>query len=138
VRFVWLIAAVNWGVVGAVAGIVGAVVAPIGVYLVAARRMSGKVATSDAAQLWQEAGSIRDDYRAQLLQANERAVSLEIRMAKAETENSECRRENYELRHKVEDLEQMVSSQAETIRSLQALVKAQREELGNGPTEGTT
>ena len=121
----------NWGII---APVIIALVAPVGAYLLAARKMSGKIGTSDAAQLWKESASIRDDYRTQLLQANERAISLEIRMAKAEEANSLLVRENYELRHKIEDLEAIVTAQAATIVRLEALVAAQREALGNGPT----
>lgn len=45
---------------GVIGGIVIALVGPIGAYIVAARRFSGKIGTSDAAQLWKESKDIRD------------------------------------------------------------------------------
>jgi chromosome segregation ATPase len=122
---------VNWVVVGSIAA---ALIAPVGAYLLAARRMSGKIATSDASQLWQESKSIRDDYRARLNDAADRAMRLEVRVADLEGTNTKLIQENFELRHKVEALEELVKSQAATIKGLEELVKAQREELGNGPT----
>ena len=44
----------------AATAIVAAAVGPIGAYLVAARRLSGKVTNSDAEQLWAESKAIRD------------------------------------------------------------------------------
>lgn len=88
--------------------IVIAIITPIGAYVLAARRMSGKIGTSDAEQLWEESRSIREDYRTRLLQANERALSLEVRMAKAEATNNELMQENYECKRKVAELESLV------------------------------
>ena len=120
-----------------IASIAVALIAPVGAYLLAARKMSGKIGTSDAGQLWQESKAIREDYRSQLLQSNERALSLEIRMAKAETANSDLRRENDELRRKIDDLESLVKKQSGVIEALQTVVEAQRKELGNGPSDPT-
>jgi hypothetical protein len=96
------------------------------------RRMSGRIETSEASELWKESASIRDDYRTRLLQANERATSVEIRMAAVEQQNNALVQENFALRHKVEELEALVKAQAETIRSLEALVQSQREEIEGG------
>ncbi len=40
--------------------IIVAVVGPLGAYIATARKMSGKIATSDAQQLWEESRSIRE------------------------------------------------------------------------------
>ena len=40
--------------------IVVALIAPIGAYILAARKMSGKIATSEATDLWAESRSIRE------------------------------------------------------------------------------
>lgn len=43
-----------------IAAVIAAILGPIGAYLVAARKMSGKIGTSDADQLWAESKAIRD------------------------------------------------------------------------------
>jgi hypothetical protein len=53
--------------------IIAAVIAALGTFLLAARRFSGKIATSEAAQLWEEAGRIRRE-------CNERVAALEIKL----------------------------------------------------------
>jgi hypothetical protein len=40
--------------------VLAAAIGPIGAYLVAARRLSGKINNSDAEQLWAESKAIRD------------------------------------------------------------------------------
>jgi hypothetical protein len=53
----WVVLATIDPVLGVlIVGIVG----PVGAYLVAAHKMSGKIATTEAAQLWEESKAIRD------------------------------------------------------------------------------
>lgn len=40
--------------------VIAAILGPIGAYVVAARKMSGKIATTEAAQLWEESRAIRE------------------------------------------------------------------------------
>lgn len=110
--------------------IVVAIVAPVGAYLLAARRMSGKVATSDADQLWNEARSIRDDYRDRLDQAASRQAELEHRVAVCEGQNTDLLRENFDLRTKVTSLEALVGQLRITITHLEETIATQAEELG--------
>jgi hypothetical protein len=65
---------VNEALLGSV---VTALVAALGTYLLAARRFSGKIATSDANQLWQEAARIREDCREQVAALRAQVISLE-------------------------------------------------------------
>ena len=85
--------------------IVVAIVAPIGAYVLAARKMSGKVSTSDATQLWKEAGAIRDDYRGQLQLADARVQNLEVRIGTLEDKNDILLAENAALKRRVAELE---------------------------------
>lgn len=76
-----------------VAGIVG----PLGAYFLASRKMSGKIATSEAAQLWEESRAIREWsatritacdnecklLRSELREAKERIVLLEAQLRDA-------------------------------------------------------
>jgi chromosome segregation ATPase len=94
-----------------IVGIVGA----LGAYLAAARRFSGKIASSDAAQLWQESASIREDYRA-------RIATLESRVGVVETQNSDLANVNSDLVQQVRDLK-------DTITELRAEIVALTREL---------
>lgn len=49
-----------------ISGVIAAVVGGAVTLLVATRRLSGKVATSEAGQLWKEAAAIRADCREQI------------------------------------------------------------------------
>jgi predicted RNase H-like nuclease (RuvC/YqgF family) len=91
--------------------IVIAAIAPLGAYLLAAHRMSGRVDTSTASELWGEARSIRDDYNVQLKRANERVRDLESRVEKCEGQNYDLVRENYQLKAKVRELERLIGGQ---------------------------
>jgi len=64
--------------------IIVALAAPVGAYLVAARRFSGKIETSDAKDLWKEAASLRK-------WSMERIQQLEARIEALEKENQGLR-----------------------------------------------
>lgn len=52
----------------------------LGAYIAAAKKLSGKINTSEASQLWEESRSIRDDYRDQLKVANDTIKDLRDRI----------------------------------------------------------
>ena len=81
-----------------------AVIAPLGAYILAVRKMSGKIATSDADALWRESGQIRDDYRMRLHDAMDRIAGLETRVASVEAVNAELVQENAGLTREVSRL----------------------------------
>ena len=64
--------------------IIAACAAPLGAYLIAARRFSGRIESSDAKDLWAESRSIRD-------WSQGRIASLEARVAHLEEENRALR-----------------------------------------------
>jgi chromosome segregation ATPase len=107
-----------------------AIVTPLAAYLLAARRMSGKVQTSDAGELWAESRAIRDDYRNRLLDSADRTRDLEGRVARLEGANNELARENFTLQNKVIALEALVTELRETITKLQETIQTQARELG--------
>lgn len=74
--------------------ITAAVAGPLAAWITAARKLSGKIDTTDADQLWAESASIREDYRSQLLSRDQRISSLEARVASLEQENNALVREN--------------------------------------------
>lgn len=77
------------------------VAGPLVAYVTANRRLSGKIATSEAADLWAESSSIRDDYRA-------RISTLEARVETLEQKNTELERANDELRRAADELRQQL------------------------------
>jgi cell division protein FtsB len=83
-----------------------ATVGPLLTYLVASRKLSGKIGTSDAADLWSESRSIRDDYRDRLDQSNRRQAACEERIAKLESDKNALVGENMMLRGRIDVLEQ--------------------------------
>jgi Flp pilus assembly protein TadB len=68
----------------------GLVVGALGAYLAAARRLSGRVRTSDAAELWKESSAIRRELE-------ERNRYLSIRLDKLSDELNVLRQENARL-----------------------------------------
>lgn len=63
---------------------------PFLTYLIAARRTSGRIRSSDASELWAEAGAIRRE-------CAERVRALEARVTELEKRNMELVQENYRL-----------------------------------------
>jgi ubiquinone biosynthesis protein UbiJ len=85
--------------------VIAAVVAPVGAYLAAARKMSGKIQTSEATQLWEESRAIREwsaerlktcDDEIQALRSTVR--DLLARVDALEKRNVELERENAQLK----------------------------------------
>ena len=92
-----------------------AIVAPVGAYLLAARKMSGKVATSDASDLWAESRSIRDDYRSRILWLEERVVVLEEGNATLVKEALGCQSKILALETLVAQLRATIAEQKEEL-----------------------
>src|SRR4051812_47436216 len=78
--------------IGAVLALFTAVAAPLGAYFIAYRRFSGRIQTTEASRLWDEAAAIREDYRRRVDECNERADRVE--------------EENRRLRERVAHLEE--------------------------------
>jgi peptidoglycan hydrolase CwlO-like protein len=97
-------------------------VAPLIGYLTATRRLSGKIGTSDAQELWSESRSIRDDYRTQITRANARTEQLEARVDALERLNAELSSKNAGLNRQVNFYESHV-------KELQARIDAQEAEI---------
>ena len=76
---------------------IAAFAAPIGAYLVAARRFSGKIKTSEAEELWVESRSIRQDATMRISELNRVVERLETRVDSLEGENDRLRARIAEL-----------------------------------------
>jgi predicted RNase H-like nuclease (RuvC/YqgF family) len=80
-----------------IVAVLAIVVAPLVGYIGATRKLSGKIATSEAGSLWEESRAIREDYARRLAECDARIQRLEARVRELETDNSALLRENFEL-----------------------------------------
>ncbi len=80
------------------------VIGPLVGFLAATRKLSGKIATSDASQLWTAAEAMRKEYRDDLLLSNQRVVALETRVANLETLNHDLSVQNAVLQKRIDVL----------------------------------
>lgn len=94
----WDVQPEAWG------AIVVAIIAPLGAYLAAVRKTSGKIGSSDAEQLWKESSDIRRWSTERVKELNDHVDQLERRLAEIEKANGQLAednrrltRENYEL-----------------------------------------
>jgi peptidoglycan hydrolase CwlO-like protein len=73
---------VNTAVLIAVAA---AVLGPLFAYMASARRLSGRISTSEASSLWTESAAMRQDYLARITQLNASVERCQTRMQDLET-----------------------------------------------------
>jgi hypothetical protein len=74
-----------------------ALISPLGAYLVAAHKMSGKIATTEAAQLWEESRSIREWSAARIDKCDEEIGRLTDQLRIARARITEVEKENRRL-----------------------------------------
>lgn len=77
--------------------LVVALAAPLVSYFVAARKLSGRIGTSEAALLWKEAHAMRSEYR-------ERAQACEAQVKVLRNELQTVIAANWELRRQIREL----------------------------------
>jgi chromosome segregation ATPase len=106
--------------IGALAVMVAAGVAALATYVVAARRASGKIATTEASALWSAAEGMRSELRTALKDANERTVNLERRVADMEGANNALVRENLALQTRNIDLGGTIAQMRRELDALKA------------------
>jgi hypothetical protein len=70
----------------------GLIIGALGTYLIAARRLSGKVTTSDAAELWKESREIRIELEGRNRYLSKRLDELASELADLRRENSRLMR----------------------------------------------
>lgn len=102
---------------GVTVAIVAAAIGPIGAYLIAARRMSGKIANSDAEQLWEESRAIREwstnrinEYEADIDKLRKELSNLSSRFTALELENRELHNELEAARSRTNELVELVAT----------------------------
>lgn len=129
VQYSTMVLGQNATTVAIIAAVVTAIAAPIGAYVLAARKMSGQIDTSTAADLWKESRDIRDDYRSRLQAANEKITELETRVDRLERINEDLLLENRELKQKISELQAIIERLQATIEKLRATIEDQTSEL---------
>lgn len=97
-------------------------VGPLITYLVATRRFSGKISSSDATELWRESKEIRDWGTSRIAELNATVGTLEQRITKCERQNDVLLRENDELRRQIRLQASIIEDcRAEVVRLKEAL-----------------
>lgn len=96
--------------------IIAAIAAPLGAYLVAARRFSGKIQTTEAGKLWEEADRMRAWSATQIERLESRIKALEVG-------NEALAQENVKLGREVHSLNDTITELRGEIRSLTAQLK---------------
>jgi hypothetical protein len=96
-----------------------AVLGPALTYIIGVRRLSGRIGTSEAEQLWAESASIREylNERIDFLEAKNRL--LEERIALLEDKNRALHEENGALRQVIQSHEATINDQRRRIASLE-------------------
>jgi predicted RNase H-like nuclease (RuvC/YqgF family) len=101
-----------------IVALIAAVVGPVGTYIIAGRRLSGRIDTTEAASLWEESRAMRTDYRDRLAEAEKRMAKLEARIADEERANTTLTRENIDLIAKNQECEWKIEKLRERVAML--------------------
>lgn len=91
------------------AAIIAAFLGPVGAYLVSARKMSGKIGTSDAEQLWAESKAIRDWSANQLASQTQEIQELRAELGRLANRCSILEEENVKLRDQLDNANEHIS-----------------------------
>ncbi len=92
--------------------LIGTIVAGLFTYLIAIRKTSGRINTTEATKLWEEAADIREVYRHEIaelrsevsvLKKQNRELNAEV--ASLQNQLDECARRSARLQIRVEELE---------------------------------
>jgi uncharacterized coiled-coil DUF342 family protein len=84
---------------------IAAVVAPAVAYLIAIRKTSGRIQTTEASQLWDEAEKLRIEYRQEIKDLRDLVETLRGRMDELAQDNKHLREENTMLLKRIAVLE---------------------------------
>ncbi len=87
---------------------------PVFLLIRSARQFSGQIATTDASKLWDEANSIRQEYRDRIAALNEVIARHEGRIRVLEAANEQLEKENRNLENVIEKLTREVGRGAGT------------------------
>lgn len=124
----------------AIVAIIAALLGPLLTYLVAARKLSGRIKDSDATELWAESKSIREWSTERAKELHKEIEHLELRLDELEKanyklmeENRKYAREIYQLRARIQHLQDERTSMANLLANEQAEVKQLKWEAEHAP-----
>lgn len=95
-----------------------ALVGPLLAYLATVRRLSGKISSSAAEDLWAESRSIREDLQARNAFLTDKIVALEKRIEDLEERNRALYKENGNLTRTVEGHERTIRALTDEVHDL--------------------
>lgn len=87
-----------WYILPALVGSLVGIGGLISAYLTARRTTSGNVTTSNASEIWRENQQLRDFLKSQVTELSSKVLAIQER-------EEECKKENAELREKIDKLE---------------------------------
>lgn len=119
----------------AVLGVVVAIIAAAGSFLGVAWRLSGRVTTSAAGQLWAENTKIKEDYRREIGEDRAEIAALRDRLVALEKRNEEVRRENGTLQDTIDQHERTITTlrtEVDHLRAENATLKERVAAMENG------
>ena len=102
--------------------VAAALLGPLGAYIVAARRMSGKIATSDASDLWKESAAIRTSLQLRNEQLQGVITKYQARLDAAEARITQLEELHMNMYLENGNLKRMVENHEATITSLTSQV----------------
>lgn len=88
----------------------GAIITAIATYFIARRTSSGRIDTTEAATLWEEARSVRQELRDEVVGLRTEVKDLNTKIDGLEEKNAQCQREADRLKVKLELLEEQVTT----------------------------
>lgn len=108
-----------------IAAVLAIIFGPVLAYLAAARKLSGKIATSEAADLWKESAQLRADWREEVERLRARLAALEQVNANLILQNSNALLQTGQLQVQLADC-------IRENKRLQAVIDELRERMPNG------
>lgn len=128
------------GIDATLVAIVVALISPLASYLIAARKLSGRIKDSDATELWAESRSIREwsmervkELDRHIDQLEARIVEVEKRNTQLADENRGLQREIYDLRTTIHDMQSQNAALQDQLRQAHDLVTQLRWEAEHAP-----
>lgn len=103
-----------------------AFIGPLLTYIVAARKLSGRIRDSDATELWAESRSIREWSAERVKELADHSEQVEARLGEMESANSTLLTENRKLIREVFGLHETIRELREQMRSLTDLLEHER------------
>lgn len=113
-----------------------AATAPLIAYVTAARKLSGKIDTTEAGRLWEESAAIRADYREQIAERDRRIEALDTRIEAVEEANRKLAAENLTLRDKVRSYGEDAADLLERLEACERHLIEERRRHGTDRTGG--